>query len=504
MLSFVVIGAVAFGHAACGSSAASTPPASRAGEFRVLVPARPSTLNPDLYLDEIAFVIGRSLFNQLLALNESGRLLPELANAWTVSADGLTYTFTLREGVRWHDGVPFTSADVRWTLEKIAKEGFGGKDALAPVHSIVAPDAATVVITLKHPWAPFAADLAGAGLSILPRHVYADSDWRTHPANEAPVGTGPFKFGRWQTEHTLVLEANDDFFRSGPYVERLIFEVADPGASGEKLLRGEADYSVVRPASIEFASATPEPLSVHRLPSAGRTYVAMNLRRKPFDDARVRRALASAVDRLEVIEKGLNGLGAPAIGWYTPDVEWAYNAAARVPEYDVAQARALLNEAGLRERSGERFLARMVVVDTPPFPEIADVLRAQFRRIGVTLEVERMPAVDWAKRVVAARDFDLTMVSGGQGPDPDQLRRRFLAGTETGSYIGYDNPEFRAAVERGAGVVDLRARAAEYYRAMCPSFRSSRRSRSSFTTVACPVCRNSKRAAWWARSTSVW
>lgn len=463
LLSSAVLGALVCAGYGCGPPAEATRPEPR-GEFRVLLPARPSTLNPDLTLDEVALVIGRSLFNHILSLDESGRLLPELATSWGVSADGLTYTFRLREGVRWHDGAPFSSADVQWTLDTLAKNGFGGGDALAPVQAIATPDPLTVVVTLHTPWAPFAADLAGPGLSILPKHIYAGRDWRTHPANDRPVGTGPFKFGRWADARTLVLEANEQYFRSGPYVNRLIFEVTPPDAIAAKLIAGEADYSLIRPVGLRL-DALPDHLVAHILPTSGRTYLAFNLRRRPFSDVRVRRALASAIDRLALIREGLSGLGAPAVGWYTPDVEWAYNAAARVPDYDRARAGQLLDAAGLRLAHGERLRASLVVADTPPVREVGDFIRAQLAAIGVTLIVERISLADWPKRVLTARDFDLTVLSGGQGPDPDQLRKRFLAGTDTSSYLGYDDPDFRDAVEHGARVVDLGERAAAYYRA---------------------------------------
>lgn len=462
LLSCFVVSFCAAGAVACGPSAASTARPARAGEFRVLIPGRPSTLNPNVRLDEVTLLIGRSLFSQLLTLNESGRLLPELAESWSVSPDGRVYTFKLRQDVRWHDGEPFSSADVQWTLETMEKEGYGGKDALAPVMTIDAPDAATVVVTLEYPWAPFAADLAGPGLSILPRHVYQDGDWKAHPANDRPVGTGPFKFGRWLDADTLALDANEDYFRSGPYVEGVVFTVVPAEAVSGRLLRGEADYSVVRPADVDF-ERPPPPLVAHTLPSSSRYYLAFNLRRAPFNDVRVRRAMAMAVDRIEVVSRALRGVGAPAIGWYTPDVEWAYNGLARVPEFDVSQARRLLAAAGFARGAG--LAATLVVPNSPHMRAIAGVLRSQFARVGITVDVAAVPTSEWVRRTLTEHDFDLAVVAGQQGPDPDQLRRRFLASTETGAYIGYDAAEFREAVDRGARMVSVADRAAAYYRA---------------------------------------
>ncbi|HUE87303.1 MAG TPA: ABC transporter substrate-binding protein [Vicinamibacterales bacterium] len=461
--SYVVTAALAFVGVGCDRSAASTPSPSRTGEFRVLIPARPATLNPNLELDELASVVGRSVFNHLLSLNESGRLLPELAESWAVSPDGQTYTFKLHSNVRWHDGARFSSADVGWTFETVGTHGYA-KDALEPVASIDTPDPATVVIRLKSAWAPFASDLAGPGLAILPRHLYQGRDWRTHPANHAPVGTGPFRFSSWEDD-TIVLSANPQYFRSGPYVQRLIFTAVAADAMGEKLMRGEADYSVTRPPSLDLRAPPPEPLAIRTLPTSARIYVAMNLRRPPLNDVRVRRAIAAAVDRLELVSAALGGLAAPAIGWYTPDVEWAYNANARVPDYDLAASRRLLDSAGWRAKGGERFRAALVVPNTAPLREIASVLEAQFARVGITLVIHRVPPGQFPQRVIGDHDFDFALVTGAQGPDPDALRRRYSADTETGAYIGYADEEFREAVERGARAVEIDERAAAYYRA---------------------------------------
>lgn len=447
----------------CVSSATpATPP--RAGDFHVLLPSRPASLNPVADLDESAFVVARSLFNQLLVLNEAGRLLPDLAASWTVSPDGLVYTFTLRRDVQWHDGTPFTAADVRWTLEAIRKDGFM-RTALAPVASIAAPGAHTVVITLQHPWAPFAVDLGGLGMAILPRHLYEGRDWRANPANHRPIGTGPFRFSRWDGD-TLVLEANDRYFRRGPFVSRVRFTAAGAEDSEWRLRRGDADYSIVRPPALVAGAAAP-PVVVRMLPSSARYYLVMNLRRPPFDDVKVRRAIAQAIDRPEIVRTALGGVGAPAVGWYTPDVEWAYHAAARVPAYAPAASRRAFaaRNVSARLRVSGRTTAALVVPNLPPLRDVADEIHRQLSAAGLTTDLVKVPLLEWQRRVMRARDFDLSIFGGTHGPDPDALRQRFAADTETGGYLGYVNPRFQAAVEAGARTNDIEQRAAAYHQA---------------------------------------
>lgn len=451
--------------AGCQPSAASRPPRlAPAGELRVLLPFRPDTLNPNISFDEMAYVVGRNVFSQLLALNESGRLLPELAASWSISPDGLIYTFHLRQNVRWHDGVPLTSADVRWTLEAIARDGVA-RDALAPVEAIETPDWFTVRVRLRHPWAPFASNLAGFGMFILPRHRYEQGDWRRNPANDAPIGSGPFRFVRRDEAGTIVLEANESYFRSGPYVRRLLFLVAPPGELDVRRLAEQADVSAIRPADFDPTQPLPPPLASRALPSSARTYLAFNLRRPPLDDVLVRRAIASAIDRLSLVLDALHGQAAPAVGWYTPDVEWAYNAEARVPDYDLDAARRLLARARRARRLDSPLRFTLSAPSVPPYPAIARQIQQHLERAGIALDVELRSVSELTHQVLGNADFDLALVNGTQGPDPDSLRTRFLADTAAGAYIGYRNPAFREAVERGARTLDYAERATAYYRA---------------------------------------
>jgi peptide/nickel transport system substrate-binding protein len=464
LLRFLMVVALAFVASRCGPPAAFSTP-SRTGEFRVLIPARPASLNPNLALDEFASVVGRSIFSHLVTLNESGRVLPELAQSWSVSPDGRVYTFALRPDVKWHDGAALTAADVQWTFETVAKDGVG-RDAFGAVERIEAPDPLQVRVTLRYPWAPFISEVALFGTAILPRHVYAGTDWRTNPANERPIGTGPFRFAGWRDADTLVLEANTSYFRPGPFVERVVFLVTPPEVAARKLLEGEADFSVTRPPHLKVSGLIPSSLVVKPLPTSARYYLAMNLRREPFKDVRVRRALASAIDRRKIVKEALEGFGAPAVGWYTPDVDWAYNPDARVPEYDAAAASRLLDAADLRRGArGERVRVSMVMPNATVLGELGRVVATQLAGVGIGVDVLALPTSEWAKRVVAEHDFDLAIIGGAQGPDPDALRQRFSSRTATGAYIGYASAEFEDAVERGARTLDLAQRAAAYYEA---------------------------------------
>ena len=294
------------------------------GVLRLSLPGEPRTLNPNVApLDEYALLVSQNLFSRLVTRADDSGVLPELAERWTESADGLTYTFYIRKGVRFHDGRPLTAEDVRTTFARIAESS--NTEVAQRIASVEAPDPTTVHVRLKAPWAAFIPSIAWFGVSILPSHVYAGAPWKDNPANVKPIGSGPFKLKTWEPGRRIVLEKNPDFFGQGPYLDELDYTIVPSTAEGvQLLLDGQVDFVMGRPPPrmVRQLARTPG-LRVTMAPSDGRTYLAFNLRREPFDDVRLRRAVNLALDRRALIDDVLSGLGSPAVGFYTPAVAWA-------------------------------------------------------------------------------------------------------------------------------------------------------------------------------------
>lgn len=427
------------------------------GSLRLSLIGEPHTLNPNLGPDELALVVGQNLFNRLVSLAPDGTILPELATNWEALADGLTYRFHLRDDVTWHDGRPFTSEDARATLERIRHES-SNREVARRIAAVTAPARNTVEITLSEPWAAFLPSFAWYGTSILPAHVYGDRPWADHPANHRPIGTGPFKLVSWEPGRRIVLDKNDGYFGPGPYVDRVEYRLAQtPDEAVDLLIEGDADLLVGRPPAERLPELTRAAhLRVTTSPADGRTYLAFNLRRHPFADERVRRAVNMAIDRRALVKKGLAGIGAPALGFYTPAVAWAYNEDARVPEFDPAAARRVLAALVPREYS-----AMLVSVDAGSGRTLAIELAKELQRVGLAIRVEHEPPAGYFQKVLGDKDFDLALLSGAQGPDPDNLALRFGS---TGAYqvMGYANPELDRALARGARSSDMAVRAAAY------------------------------------------
>lgn len=427
------------------------------GTLRAAMVGEPASLNPNVGPDELAMLVGQNLFNKLVSVTADGSILPDLAERWEESADGLTYTFHLRSGVRWHDGRAFSAEDVRHTFTRLPQDS-SNRELAARVAGVQVIDARTVAIRLRQPWAAFIPTLAWYGASILPGHVYGGASWIDHPANVKPIGTGPFRLKEWTPGARITLEKNGDYFGQGPFVDTVEYLIAASGEAATGLvLDRKADVLIGRPP----ASRIPElsrlsHVRVLTMPGEGRSYLGFNLRRRPFGDLRVRRAINMAVDRRAFVNEALSGIGIPAVGFYTPAVAWAYNAAARVPGFDLAGARRLLASAAPGGVAGTLLCAATM-------SRVADDLAGQLSRAGVTLRVDAVAPKEYFERLLRTRDFDVAFVSGSQGPDPDNLSSRF-GSDGTQQFMGYSNAEVDAQLAAAARDSDVTRRARAYFR----------------------------------------
>lgn len=196
-----------------------------------------------------------------------------------------------------------------------------------------------------------------------------------------------------------------------------------------------------------------------------RYFVGFNLRRPPLDGLRVRQAINMAIDRPALVDQALLGYGAPAVGFYTPAVTWAYNPRAAVPAFDTDGAQRLLDEAGLkRAQDGTRLKLDLLTIEVSPFKDLANALREQLRAVGIEVNVSALTFNDWNRRVYQERDFSLALTNGSHGPDPENLSLRFRSDAPN-QFMGYRSPEFDAAVAEGAGRTLAQDRAQAYFRA---------------------------------------
>ncbi|MGI4799703.1 MAG: ABC transporter substrate-binding protein [Janthinobacterium lividum] len=375
---------------------------------------------------------------------------PQLALSWEVAADGLSWTFHLRSGVKWHDGQDFTSADVAYSLGVWKARHARGRQSFQKVTDVETPDPLTVIIHLSAPSPQLATVWSAYESPVIPKHVFDGTDLLANKAAAAPVGTGPFRFKEWARGDHLIMERNPDYWDEGkPNLDRIVFRfIADAGSRTAALESGEA----------QIGPLTPVPLSDIARLTAGKDLVAtidgydymapvllmqINTRKAPLDQRAVRQAIAFAINRDALTKTVWFGFGKPANGpipsvvkaWYTTDGVPAY-------PYDPKKAEALLDEAGLkRGADGKRFKMQ---TDAYPggaeFTRTAEFIKQQLGRVGIEVEIRTSDLPSYVRRIYGEYDFDTSPMYNGAFPDPSAGIQRMYWSKAAQKGVPFVNP----------------------------------------------------------------
>lgn len=423
----------------------------------------PGALNPAITTSGSVHPVTDQIFNGLVGLDENLNPVPELAESWTTEDAGRSYRFTLRRGVRWHDGAPFTAADVKFTFEDaLLKYHSRTRAALEPlVLGIDTPDVHTVVFRLKHPYSALLQRLDVVEASIIPKHKFEGLDLMRASGAPHPIGTGPFRFASYSPGSQVVLERNPEYFRAGlPGVDRLVFQILpEAGTAIAALERGEIDYagSVAGP-EIERLRQTPGIAVVAGTGGSGgsicQDVLIPNLTKPPFNDVRVRRAFAHALDRQAIVGRVYFGQGRPATGPISHLLSWAYTPDVRQYPHSLLEARRMLDEAGLKPaKNGERMAITFTHSQTQH--RLAMALRDQLSAAGITLNLRALDFNAQTEQVFVKKTFDLGMASYCNGSDPEIGVRRVYVSSNIGPYpfsngAGYRNARIDTLFDEGA------------------------------------------------------
>jgi peptide/nickel transport system substrate-binding protein len=400
-----------------------------------------------------------------------------LATSWEVSPDGRTVTFTLRDGVRWHDGAPVTARDVVFTVEKSRDPATEATSYISGFQDLVrveALDDRTVRAEYSKPYADF---LEAWTVPILPEHLAGkEPDLVTSEFARHPVGCGPFRFVRHEPGQEIVLEANADYWGGRPAVDGITLRlVPDERTAYQAILRGDLNLLTVPPDIWAEAERSPEAAHLGRLLfyRLNVWYIAWNQdgRHPAFADPRVRRAMLLALDREPFIEKVLGGLGRPAATTYHPDSVWADPGIVPLP-YDPDRASRLLDEAGwrdddgdgVRERDGEPFELTLLMPASRQeiSGRIAAWVQQSLAEIGVRMHIEALEFGAFRERRGSGQ-FDAVMAALTFTPIPDQYELYHTAAAEDGyNFFGFSDPEVDRLLERGRESFDREEREAIY------------------------------------------
>jgi peptide/nickel transport system substrate-binding protein len=449
----------------------------RGGTVVQAISADPPTMNPGTTTDTQAWSLMGKLFNGLTYLDNDYRSHPDLAESWTVSADGLTYTFKLRRDVKWHDGKPFTSEDVKFSYtEVLPKYHPVGRLSYSLVTAVETPDPSTAVVRLKAPFGPFVFMTALNTGAIVPKHLLAGQDFASAEFNRKPVGTGPFKIAEAVKGSHYVLERNPDYFKKGqPYLDRVVLRVMpNPASRVLAFEKGEVDvlYSFFLP--VEQAGrlkAMPGLVVKEFMLFPEVVTLFFNLKdSKPLKDLRVRQAIAHAIDKKFLVEKGYFGQGRPAISPIPSNLGWAHNPNVPVYAYDPARAAALLDEAGYpKGANGERMTLRVVYDPANSAANKAsEVVAQQLRAIGINARQVPLERSLMLEKVYKNYDFDIHIHNYTTYGDPgigvarvyvcDNIRPAPFANVSR-----YCNPKLDELFRQAASATTQAERAKYYY-----------------------------------------
>lgn len=450
------------------------------GELRVAMDAEPPSLNCqldplDIWSKKVDELVYESLArpNPLTFADE-----PRLAERWDISPDELTLTFHLRKGVRWHDGRPFSADDVIFTFDKIldpTSKTLAIRSSLEPLASYTKVDPWTVRFVLKRSYW-FAVD-AIAEILIYPKHIYSRGDFNTHPANRAPIGTGRFKFLRWQTGDEVVLLRNEDYFGPRARLAQITFKyVPDPTVRVQMLRRGDLD--VLERVSPEAWSdaAGDAALAVRfwrlRHTPTGLQWIGWNEERPYFRDARVRRALTMLIDREDIVHNLRRGLDELATSWFYP-LSTEYNRTIKPWPYDPKKALSLLEDAGWSDSDGDGVLdngeQRFVFTFLYPsgnafYEQLASLLQSDLGRVGIVVETARLEWAVFSERL-RRHEFDACSLLWHLYPRHDPYQVWHSTSIAGGSnFISFRGGEVDTLLEQARTEFDDNKRNALYQR----------------------------------------
>ena len=440
----------------------------------------PGQLNPAITTNGTVHTAAGLLYDGLVALDDSLRPIPALAERWEVEQGGARYRFHLRRGVRWHDGKPFTAADVKFSFERLLLRYHARTSAsLAPaLAGVSAPDDSTVVFDFRRPYAPLLQQLDVNDAPILPEHVFSTGDPLRHPANLAPIGTGPYKFASYAPHGEIRYTANQEYFGGAPALTTVVIRVIpDDDTQVAALEAGEVDWLYGVPASSRRRLSTNSQLRLIQSPlSPGGsnciTTLGFNLDRPIFRDLRVRRAIAHAVNRPQFVERVLFGSGRAADAPISSEIAFAHASNLPIPAYDTVEAARLLDVAGWRRSGREVRTARGVpgLADgtslsigfkaMPSQMLYGDLLRAQLRDVGIDVRLESLEPAVFAAAVFTARDFDTAIGAYCNGTDPEiGVRRMYvtssIAPVPFSNMAGYRNPVLDALFDSASAAIDI-------------------------------------------------
>lgn len=462
-----------FGPAAlaAGTPAGVTP--KRGGVLTVAIDPEPTALLSAVNVSGPTSFVSPKVHEGLLDYDFDLNPLPQLAVSWETAKDGLSYTFKLRPGVKWHDGHDFTSADVAFSFLFLKAYHAHNRSTFANIADVATPDPLTAVIVLSKPAPYLLTALIASQAPIIAKHIFDGKDPNTNPAHNAPIGTGPFVFKQWERGSHIIYERNPNYWdQPKPYVDRLIIRViTDATARAVALESGTVDIAGDNPIPLQevarFAALPNIGIEERGSAYAGDiNQLVFNLDNPYLKDIKVRQAIAHAIDKKTYLNLIWYGYGELANGPVVPALKQWHAADLPVYAFDPKQAEALLDDAGLkRGGDGVRF---KLTNDYLPYGENfrrgSEFIKQQLSRVGIDVALRGQDFATYIRRVYTNREFDFANAWLGNYFDPSVGVQRlfwsnnFKRGTPFSNGAHYANPDVDALFEAASVEPDVAKR----------------------------------------------
>lgn len=438
----------------------------------------PSILIPMLAGDSASHSVSGLIFNGLVKYDTDLSVIGDLAESWDISKDGLVITFHLRKGVKWADGTDFSAEDVMFGYKTIIDEKTptAYKEDFLQVKKAEVLDKYTFRVTYEKPFAP--ALTSWGNLVVLPKHLLEGKDITKSELTRNPVGLGPYKLNKWTSGQELALDSYQDYFEGRPYIDHYMYRIIpDSATMFLELQAGGIDMMGLTP--IQYTKQTDTDFfrnnfQKFRYPTFAYTHMAFNLKHPWFKDKRIRQAIAYAIDKSEIVDVVLFGLGSPATGPYVPNT-WPYNPNIKKYDYNPEKAKQLLKEAGWEDTDRDGILDK----EGRPFKftiltnmgnnlrkNTATIIQWRLAKIGIKVEIRALEWSAFVNNFIDKKRFEAVLLGWSIGLDPDQYDIWHSSKTKEKefNFISYNNPEVDALLEKGRRTFDIEERKKSYYR----------------------------------------
>lgn len=435
---------------------------TKGGTVNTIVQPEPTTLILGMSQAQSTQLVAGNIYEGLFRYDEKLNPIPHLVSSWTQNKEGTLYTFKLKPGVVWHDGKPFTSADVVFAIDVyLRKMHTRGRTNLAAVETIRAIDPLTVEFRLKHPFGPFLTIFEVGSMPMVPKHIYEGTDFATNPANATPIGTGPFKFKSWSKGSHIHLTANEAYHvKDLPKIKDLYWHVI-PDAASRAAAFESGKIDIAPGGSVEFFDVQ----RLAKLPNVALTqkgyeflapiaYICLNNRKAPMNNVDFRRAVMHAIDREAVCKIAWQGFAKPATGPFNSNLKYYTADVTRYPR-DLQKAKKLLAASGYK---GEK-LRLLAMPYGEAYMRTAEIVRQNLGQAGIQVEMVSTDVPGWNQKL-AEWDFDLAFNGLYQYGDPalgvsrNYTTANIVKGFAFNNVQGYSNPKVDELFDAGARETD--------------------------------------------------